>query len=97
MVAAPGAQPNLIHSSSGDDKQWAAGDNNSASPHYGKVYAAWDDGPNLRFARTTDHGATWRGAGADPNPGTSLANDSFSPEISVAADGAIYIVWVSGN
>src|SRR6266540_7000296 len=46
--------PRLIHSSTGDDKQTAAGDNNPASPHYGNVYVAWDDGVTLRFARTID-------------------------------------------
>jgi hypothetical protein len=42
--------PKLIHSSSGDDKQWATGDNNPASPHYGNVYAVWDDGSQMGFA-----------------------------------------------
>ncbi len=88
--------PTLIHASTGDDKQWAAGDTNPASPHYGNVYAVWDNGSQLAFARTTDHGATWHGVGAQP-VGTSLAGDSFSPELSVAADGTIYIVWIAGN
>src|SRR6516162_3513859 len=35
--------PNPIHYSTGDDKQWAAGDGNPASPHHGNVYAVWDD------------------------------------------------------
>src|SRR6185436_19346214 len=56
--------PLLIHSSGGDDKQWAAGDTNPASPHHGNVYAVWDDGSFMRFARTLDHGATWIGVGA---------------------------------
>jgi len=90
--------PTLIHSSSGDDKQWATGDTSPASPHYGNVYAAWDDGTQLRFARTTDHGVTWRGTGAGVTPaGSVLASDSFSPEISVAADGTIYIVYLNGQ
>ncbi|MBI1744422.1 exo-alpha-sialidase [Candidatus Acetothermia bacterium] len=99
--------PNLIHSSSGDDKQWAAGDLNPTSPHYGNVYAAWDDGDGigvskLAFARTTDHGVTWKGikvGGIDQPAGTALPsiNDSGAPELSVAADGTIYIVWVAGN
>jgi hypothetical protein len=85
--------PNLIHTSAGDDKQWAAGDGNPASPFAGRVYAVWDDGANMRFARTKDHGATWAGAGAGATPpGTVLVNDSFSPEINVAANGDIYIV-----
>jgi hypothetical protein len=90
--------PKLIHSSSGDDKQWIDGDNNPASPHYGKLYAAWDDGSTLRFARSLDNGATWRGTGAAVTPaGTSLASDSFSPEISIADDGSIYIVYLNGQ
>jgi hypothetical protein len=90
--------PTLIHSSTGDDKQWAAGDVNPASSHYGNVYAAWDNGSSLAFARTTDNGATWRGIGAQP-AGTGLPgiSDSFGPELSVAADGTVYIVWVAGN
>jgi hypothetical protein len=90
--------PNPIHNSAGDDKQWAAGDGNPASPFHGQVYAVWDDGSNMRFARTKDHGATWVGTGAGVTPvGTVLVNDSFSPEINVAANGDIYIVWISGS
>lgn len=88
--------PTLIHSSSGDDKQWAVADQQGA--FQGRVYTAWDDGSNLRFARTLDHGATWVGAGAVPGAaGTVLANDSFAPEINVGQDGTIYIVWIAGN
>jgi hypothetical protein len=55
--------PNLIHQSPGDDKQWAAGDDNPASPYYGHVYVVWDDlaAGICAFARTTDNGATWTG------------------------------------
>jgi hypothetical protein len=55
-----------------------------------------DNGSQLAFARTSDHGTTWHGVGAMP-VGTSLASDSFAPELSVAADGTIYIVWVAGT
>ena len=90
--------PNPIHNSAGDDKQWAAGDGNPASPFHGRVYAVWDDGSDMRFARTKDHGVTWVGAGAGVTPaGTALVNDSFSPEINVAANGHIFIVWISGS
>jgi hypothetical protein len=34
--------PNHIHNVNGDDKQWAVGDMNPTSPHYGNVYACWD-------------------------------------------------------
>ena len=89
--------PNLVHTSTGDDKQWAVGDTNSASPFHGRVYAVWDDGSTMRFARSKDHGGTWIGAGSDPIGATSLASDSFSPEINVAANGDIYIVWIAGS
>lgn len=90
--------PNRIHTSAGDDKQWAAGDANLASPFHGRVYTVWDDGSDMRFARTKNHGGTWVGTGAGITPpGTVLANDSFSPEINVAANGDIYIVWIRGS
>jgi hypothetical protein len=88
--------PTLIHSSPGDDKQWAAGDTSPASPHYGTVYIVWDNGSQLAFARSNDHGASWRGMGTQP-VGTALAFDSFAPVVSVASDGTIYIVWVNGE
>ena len=99
--------PRPIHHSAhtgenqGDDKQNAVGDTNPGSPFYGNVYVAWDDiGPrafDLRFARTTDHGTTWTGTGAE-QPGSSLAGDSFSPAMAVAPDdGTLYIAWASTN
>jgi hypothetical protein len=89
--------PSLIHTSPGDDKQGAAGDWNPASPFFGNVYAAWDDGADLAFARTSDSGVTWQGVGGQP-VGTPLSvGDSFSPEPTVADDGTVYIVWTSGS
>jgi hypothetical protein len=68
-----------------------------ASPHHGNVYAAWDDiGSGLAFARTTDHGATWTGAGSS-RAGSIISTGSVYPEINVSADGTIYIVTVAGN
>jgi hypothetical protein len=95
--------PNFIHPNTSDDKQGAAGDGDPTSPFYGNVYAAWDDG-ELAFARTTDHGATWKGikiGGMDQPPGTGIpgGNGSFSPALAVAADGTgtLYIVWLAGE
>jgi hypothetical protein len=87
--------PNFIHQSTRDDKQWAAGDRSPGSPYYGRVYLAWDDGNGLAFARSWDHGTSWHGVGTSP-VGFSLANDSFSPSISVASDGTVYIFWLAG-
>jgi hypothetical protein len=89
-------KPKLIHTSDNDDKQWAAGDSNPASPFHGRVYAAWDGPGGLCFARTLDHGATWIGTGNSP-AGTSIAPSSFSPEVNVAADGTVYIVFIVGT
>ena len=85
-----------VHASGADDKQWVAADGNPSSPFHGRIYAAWD-GNGLQFARSKDHGASWVGAGTDTNTGTSLANSSFAPEINVAANGDVYIVFVNGS
>jgi hypothetical protein len=86
--------PNLIHTSAADDKQWAAGDSNPASPFHGRVYAAWDGPGGLCFARTLDHGNTWIGTGSSP-AGAPIAPSSFSAEVNVATDGTVYIVFLN--
>jgi hypothetical protein len=88
--------PNFIHPNTSDDKQWVTSDRNPASPYYGNVYAAWDSGSSLAFARTIDHGASWRGVGAQP-VGTALAFDSFSPAMAVTSDGGLFIFWIAGS
>jgi hypothetical protein len=93
--------PVLIHSSTADDKQAVWGDTNLGSPFRGNVYTAWDDTSgtgNMLFARTTDHGTSWKGItqeGVDQPAGTPIPdiNDAFSPEITVAEDGTVIIVW----
>ena len=91
--------PKMIHTSAGDDKQWAAGDTNAASPHHGNVYAVWDDsGGNMDFARTKDHGMTWIGPGAGATPaGGVIATGSYYPEINVSNDGTVYVVSIAGS
>lgn len=90
--------PNFIHPNTTgvDDKQWAASDRNPSSPNYGNVYVAWDNGSQLAFARTRNHGATWTGAGTQP-VGAPLAFDSFSPSIAVTNSGVVCIFWISGS
>jgi hypothetical protein len=82
--------PNPIHNSPQDDKQWAAGDAYAGSPFKGNVYAVWDNG-GLAFARTTDHGATWRGT-AGSAAGSIVSAGTVYPEITVADDGTVMIV-----
>jgi hypothetical protein len=80
-----------------DDKQWVVCDNNPSSPHYGNIYAAWGAFKPLKFARSTDHGQTWKGKGNEA-PGTSLVSKSHSPELSVSHDGTLHILWhIDGN
>ena len=81
--------PSVIHASPNDEKAWAAGDGWSAS-YRGRVYVAWADSGNLRFARTLDHGSTWIGTGVDP-AGSAIGSGAFSPAIAVAASGDVYI------
>jgi hypothetical protein len=75
-----------------DDKSWIAADNNPASPHYGNIYVVWGAGSPLRFARSTDHGQSWKGVGNETT-GSTLAARTFAPEISVGLDGTVHIVW----
>jgi hypothetical protein len=84
--------PNTIHLSTRDDKQWAAGDTNPASPHHGNVYVVWDDGNQgkLCFARSLDHGASWVGVGAQL-AGTPITGGLSIAEVNVASDGTVYI------
>src|SRR5260370_27295691 len=89
--------PNVIHSSPGDDKQAAASDLHPLSPFYGQVYAAWDDGSTLRFARTSD-GVNWNGVGNNsPGVGLEAVQESFFPDISATRDGEGYVVLRAGN
>ncbi|WP_432263626.1 hypothetical protein [Cupriavidus sp. TMH.W2] len=81
------------------------GDTNPTSPYYGRVYACWDSGgigtSQLCFARTKAHGASWVSisVGGDQPAGTPIPgiNDSGSPEINVARDGTVFIVWTNGG
>ena len=90
------SKPNLIHVSSMDDKQWTAGDGNPGSKFRGRVYAVWDGPGGLCFARTLDHGAAWTGTGT-LSAGNSIAPFSFSPEVNVAADGTVYVIFQVGS
>src|ERR1022692_1328303 len=91
--------PYSIAGTTGADKQWAAGDSDPSSPFHGNVYVVWDklDAPNgMAFAKTTDHGATWVGAGGSP-AGSLITTGTILPEITVSADGFIYIVSIAGD
>ncbi|HEX8905683.1 MAG TPA: sialidase family protein, partial [Longimicrobiaceae bacterium] len=85
--------PVQLHADSTDDKQWITSDMHSTSPHFGAVYAVWAAGTPLRFSRSTDHGATWQGAGAQPSGSPVFAETAYAPSIAVGLDGTIHITW----
>lgn len=85
-------EPVRLTTDTHDDKQWVICDNHPSSPFYGNVYIAWGANSPLRFCRSTDHGVTWTGKGQE-SPGTSLVSFAFSPELSVARDGTLHIMW----
>lgn len=85
-------QPTRLTTDTSDDKQWVLCDNNPTSPHYGNVYVVWAASSPLRFARSTDHGNSWKGKGTDP-PGTTLVSYAFAPDLSISPDGTLHIFW----
>ena len=87
----------LIHRSTGDDHPEAAADINPASPNYGNVYVAWDDGSVMRFARSLDQGQTWTGTNADPAPGAMISPSSYLPALAVAPEGTLYVAWTDSG
>jgi hypothetical protein len=86
--------PRIVHAGF-DDKQWACGDTNPSSPHHGNVYVVWDGTSGLEFARSTDHGATWIGTGAQPS-GSVLGNFIFG-EVNVDSAGNVYVFGLGSD
>src|SRR5262249_38061151 len=85
--------PVQLHPDSTDDKQWIDADTSPMSPYYGAIYAVWGGNTPLRFARSTDHGLTWKGIGNTPS-GTQVSTDtSFAPSICIGPDGVIHVCW----
>jgi hypothetical protein len=92
--------PNVIHLGNGDDKQVLVSDMTPSSPHFGNVYAAWDYQGGVAFARTTDHGLSWKGTtvgGIDQPTGTQLAPGVGFSSIAVAPNGDLYVFFVGSS
>ena len=85
--------PQPLDLDSEDDKQCVICDNNPRSPHYGNVYVVWGALAPLKFARSTDHGATWHGVGGGPVGPIPGAPSVFAPDVTVSADGTVHILW----
>jgi hypothetical protein len=79
-----------------NDKPMITADTNLASPYRDNVYVAWDaasggsSSGGLRFARSTDHGATFTVSRIDDpsGPGRLIAAQPF-----VGPAGEVYVAW----
>jgi len=71
-----------------EDRQWHTVDNTPSSPCYGNIYITWHNSNQEKVARSTDNCASW-------NSLTNLTgtNQAITPDLSVAADGHVYVVW----
>jgi hypothetical protein len=87
--------PNIIYTQYAD-KQTIFGDTTLGSPHHGNVYAAWDGGGGLMFARTKDHGGNWIGVkqgGVDQPVGSLVVPGGVIPTIAVAPNGKLFVFY----
>jgi hypothetical protein len=90
--------PVQLHLDADDDKQWIDADVSRSSPHFGSVYAVWAAQTNLRFARSTDGGVTWKGVGSMPAGSDMFQEVAYAPSLCIGSDGVIHISWhVPGN
>jgi len=79
---------NTISSGDNNDKELMWIDTHGASPHKDNIYLAWDvTGGGMRFARSTDKGATWSGV-------TNLSSDSaIGCHLTSGPLGELYVAW----
>jgi hypothetical protein len=78
----------LVPGSSGGDKTALAVDNRPTSPHRGNVYAAWSDGRQVAFVRSTDG---VRSAEAKIHVGDEAA--FAQTQIVVGPTGTVHLFW----
>ena len=79
-----------------NDKPMIASDTNAASPFKDNVYVGWDaasggsSGGGVRFARSSDHGATFTVTRIDnpSGPGKAIGVDPF-----IGPTGEVYVAW----
>ncbi|HEV8581564.1 MAG TPA: fibronectin type III domain-containing protein [Thermoanaerobaculia bacterium] len=73
-----------------EDKNFYAIDNNASSPFVGRHYVCWDRSNNEKIAYSTNNGATWSEVDlpSAPTGGTDLGCD-----IAVQKDGTVHVIW----
>lgn len=77
-----------VSSGTNNDKELMAVDTHASSPFKDNIYVAWDvPGAGIRFARSTDKGATW----AAP---MSLSSDAaIGTHLATGPAGELYVAW----
>jgi hypothetical protein len=77
-----------ISTGTNNDKELMWIDADPSSPHQGNIYVAWDQvGQGMRFARSTDHGATWSAP-------LSLSSDvAIGADLTTGPAGELYVAW----
>jgi hypothetical protein len=77
-----------ISTGTNNDKELMWIDTDPSSPHKGNIYVAWDEvGSGMRFARSTDNGATWSAV-------TNLSSDqAIGADLTTGPAGELYVAW----
>jgi hypothetical protein len=77
-----------VSTGTNNDKELMWIDTDPSSPHKGNIYVAWDEvGNGMRFARSTDNGATWSAV-------TNLSSDvAIGADLATGPAGELYVAW----
>jgi hypothetical protein len=77
-----------VSTGTNNDKELMWIDPDPSSPRKGNIYVAWDEvGNGMRFARSTDNGATW-------SPVMSLSSDvAVGADLTTGPAGELYVAW----
>src|SRR5438552_158594 len=82
-----------VHTGSSDDRESGWADNNTSSPHFGRMYVSWNDfgrGEGLFVRFSTDNGATWT------NERQLASGSPFIRDVQITGDLATGDVYVAG-
>lgn len=71
-----------------EDRQWHVVDNTPTSPGYGNIYITWHNSNQEKVTRSTDNCTGF----STPTNLTATFN-AITPDINVARDGRVYVVW----
>jgi hypothetical protein len=75
-----------------EDKNLYAIDNNAGSPFFGRHYACWDRSNNEKIAYSTDNGASWTEVDLPTAPSGGI---DLGCDIAVQKNGTVHVIWDS--